>query len=171
MATFGGNSKLMSKCKKEINNEFMTPKVAWENIKQYIPKDKVIWEAFRGDGSSAKNLMDLSFNVISTDEDFFDCNYGDVIVTNPPFSKIKEVMPRLMEIDKPFILIMPSQKLFTSYLREWKDKHLQLIIPRTRIRFNKLEEDGKYAEKYSCAIDCFYYCYKMDLKNDITWLE
>ena len=62
MALFAGNYKKMSKSKTVINNEFMTPKSAWENIKQYIPKDKVIWEAFRGDGSSAQNLTDLSFN-------------------------------------------------------------------------------------------------------------
>jgi hypothetical protein len=170
MALFAGNSIKMSKSKVVVNDEFMTPKIAWENIKQYIPKDKVLWEAFNGDGSSAKNLTDLSFNVVSTDEDFFDCNYGDVIVSNPPFSKIKKILPRLMEIDKPFILIMPAQKLFTSYLREWKDKNLQLIIPRKRIPFNKLAEDGTY-EKYSTAIDCIYYCYKMNLKKDIIWLE
>tara|TARA_R110000868_G_scaffold372060_1_gene635881 strand:+ start:30 stop:539 length:510 start_codon:yes stop_codon:yes gene_type:complete len=169
MAIFAGNSKKMSKCKTVINNEFMTPKSAWENIKQYIPRDKVIWESFKGDGSSAQHLRDLSFNVISTDEDFFDCNYGDVIVSNPPFSKIKEIIPRLIEIDKPFILIMPSQKLFTSYMRVLKDK-IQIIIPRSRIRFNKLAEDGSY-EKYSTAIDCLYYCYKINLKNDITWIE
>ena len=30
------------------HDNYMTPKHAWENIKEYIPKDKVIWEAFDG---------------------------------------------------------------------------------------------------------------------------
>ena len=30
------------------HDSYMTPKSAWENIKEYIPKDKVIWEAFYG---------------------------------------------------------------------------------------------------------------------------
>ena len=34
------------------HDDYMTPKYAWENIKNYIPKDKVIWEAFYGDGNS-----------------------------------------------------------------------------------------------------------------------
>ena len=37
------------------HDDYMTPKSAWENIKQYIPKDKVIWEAFYGDGQSGRD--------------------------------------------------------------------------------------------------------------------
>ena len=28
------------------HDDYMTPKLVWENIKHFIPKDKVIWEAF-----------------------------------------------------------------------------------------------------------------------------
>ena len=41
------------------HDDYMTPKYAWENIKQYIPKDKVIWEAFMGDGKSGEYLKEL----------------------------------------------------------------------------------------------------------------
>lgn len=34
------------------HDDYMTPKSAWESILQYIPKDKLIWEAFYGDGTS-----------------------------------------------------------------------------------------------------------------------
>ena len=47
---------------------------------------------------------------------------GEVIITNPPFSKTKEVMERLFELDKPFILILPVSKLNTQYFRKWKNK-------------------------------------------------
>ena len=36
------------------HDDYMTPKTAWNNIKQYIPKNKVIWEAFYGDGKSGE---------------------------------------------------------------------------------------------------------------------
>ena len=36
------------------HDDYMTPKMAWENIKEYIPKDKVLWECFYGDGKSAQ---------------------------------------------------------------------------------------------------------------------
>ena len=149
------------------HDDYMTPKSAWENIKEYIPNDKVIWEAFYGDGKSGNHLRELGFNVIDEPVDFFDNDLGDIIVSNPPFSKSKEIMKRLLILDKPFILIFPSSKITTSYLREWKDKHIQIIIPRKRIQFIK---NGDELEN-KCNFDCFYYCYKMNLENDIIWLE
>ena len=158
------------------HDDYMTPKYVWENIKHIIPKNKVIWESFFGDGKSGNDLKELGFNVIHEEIDFFDNKTlpdYDLIVSNPPFSKVKDIMKRLSELDKPFILIMPSSKINTSYFRDnFMNKGLQIIIPRKRIHFNKLV-DGKKPEnlKNACNFDCFYYCYKMNLKNDITWLE
>lgn len=164
MASF--NSKTF-----QVYDDYMTPKSAWENIKDFIPKDKIIWEAFYGDGMSGQCLQELGFNVIHKSVDFFQNNYGDVVVSNPPFSKTKKILDRLFELDKPFILILPSSKINTSYFRQYKDKGIQIIIPRKRIQFKKLV-DGKIQEsKSSCNFDCFYYCYKINLQKDIIWLE
>ena len=115
------------------HDDYMTPKQAWEDIKDYIPRDKEIWEAFYGDGKSGEYLEELGFNVIHEDIDFFDNDLGDIIVSNPPFSKSKIVMERLAELDKPFIIIMPSSKINTGYMREtFMNKGLQIIIPRKR---------------------------------------
>ena len=155
------------------HDDYMTPKYALENIKQYIPKDKVIWEAFYGDGESGKYLTELGFDVIHEPVDFFENNLGEVIVSNIPFSKSKEIMNRLAELDKPFIILMPSAKINTSYIRNnFTNKGLQIIIPRKRIHFTKFV-DGKAVEgwKNACKFDCFYYCYKIGLEKDIVWLE
>ena len=154
------------------HDDYMTPKYAWENIQQFIPKDKIIWEAFFGDGKSGTYLKELGFNIIHLPVDFFKENLGDIIVSNPPFSLSKEIMERLLVLDKPFILIFPSSKINTSYFRKWKDKGLQIIIPRKRIHFTK-KINGVIPDnwKNSCNFDCFYYCYKMNLENDITWLD
>jgi len=152
------------------HDDYMTPKYAWENIQQYIPKDKIIWEAFMGDGKSGEYLTELGYNVIHNDNDFFLSNEGDILVSNPPFSKSKEIMPRLKELDKPFILILPSSKINTQYFREnFKntDSQLQIIIPRKRIQFVK---NGNELQN-KCNFDCFYYCYKMNLPRDIIWLD
>jgi hypothetical protein len=151
----------------------MTPKYAWENIQHLIPKDKVIWEAFYGNGESGTYLKELGFNTIHQDVDFFTHDLGDIIVSNPPFSKSKEVMIRMKELDKPFILIMPSSKINTKYFREnFKDSGLQIIIPRKRIHFKKLI-NGRIPENWKdqCNFDCFYYCYKMNFDKDIIWLD
>jgi len=166
MASF--NTKTFTK-----HDDYMTPKHAWEDIKQYIPKDKLIWEAFYGNGDSGKYLTELGFNVIHQDVDFYEHNLGEVIVSNPPFSDCKRIMKRLAELDKPFILIMPSSKINTSYFRDnFKDKGVQIIIPPKRIHFLKLV-DGKTPDNYksSCNFDCFYYCYKIGLDRDIVWLD
>ena len=96
-----------------------------------------------------------------------------MVLSNPPFSKSKEVLIRLKQLDKPFILILPSSKINTQYVREnYKNQGLQIIIPRKRIHFEK-QVDGKTPDnwKNACNFDCFYYCYKMDLPKDIIWLE
>ena len=155
------------------HDDYMTPKTAWENIQHLIPKDKVIWEAFYGDGESGKYLTELGFETIHEPVDFFENDLGDIIVSNIPFSQSKAIMHRLKEMDKPFIIILPCSKIATSYIREnYKDSDLQIIIPRKRIHFNKLV-NGETPEGWSnkCNFDCFYYCYKMNFDKDIMWLE
>jgi len=51
-------------------DDWMTPSSAWEDIKEYIP-NKVLWEAFYGNGESGTHLSKLHFNVIHQDIDFF----------------------------------------------------------------------------------------------------
>ena len=69
------------------HDDYMTPEYVWEWINEFIPNNKVIWEAFYGDGESGAILTNLGFNVIHEEIDFFTHNEGDVSVSNPPFSK------------------------------------------------------------------------------------
>jgi hypothetical protein len=156
------------------HDDYMTPKSAWESIRHIIPKDKVIWEPFYGDGKSGRYLRELGFEVIHEDEDFFENDKGDVIVSNPPFTLIPSILERLVTLGKPFILIMPSPKLCTQYMRKLfsaNDK-MQIVIPRKRVQFVKLV-NGEVPENYEskCNFDCFYYCWKICLPRDITWLK
>ena len=165
MATFNTQSFLK-------HDDYMTPKYAFEWIKDFIPNNKVIWEAFYGDGDSGNYLQELGFNVIHEPIDFFENNKGDIIITNPPFSKKKEVFTRLKELDKPFIIICPSSMINTKYIKQlFKDETLQIIIPNKRINFIK-KINGVIPENWGnrCNFDCFYYCYKMNLPRDIIWL-
>jgi len=155
------------------HDNYMTPKHAWEAVQQFIPKDKVIWEAFAGNGDSSKYLGELGFNVVCKEEDFFDSDYGDIIITNPPFSLKKEVLIKLKELGKPFMIICPSAMIMTQYTRKLFSKEkLQIIIPRRRIHFIKTDDDGNILPtENKCNFDCFYYCWKMNLEKDIVWLE
>ena len=71
-----------------VHDDYMTPKHAWEDIAEYIPKDKIIWEAFYGDGASGNHLLDLGCQeVIHRDVDFYENDLGEVILSNPPFTQ------------------------------------------------------------------------------------
>ena len=158
------------------HDDYMTPFSAWDNIKHLIPNDKVIWEPFYGDGTSGEHLTKLGFNVIHQDKDFYTYDIPDsVVVSNPPFSDCKNILTKLIDDNRPFILIMPVGKITTQYFRKLFNNHnecLQIIIPKKRIHFKKLV-NGRVPTgwKDACNFDCFYYCWKIGLEKSIIWLE
>jgi hypothetical protein len=156
---------LMTNDKEKKDDDYMTPKAVWESIRDYIPKNKVIWEAFYGDGKSGEYLRELGFDVIHEDIDFFKENKGDIIVSNPPFSSKMAVLKRLKELDKPFILLLPASTLGTKTLQELYGDSLQLIIPKGRISYIK---NGKQTTGVWFA--SFFYCYKCALPRDLVFL-
>ena len=81
-------------------DDYMTPKHVWADIKKYIPNNMIIWEAFFGDGESGNHLKELGFDVIHERIDFFEDDRGDIVISNPPFSKIPQILTRLKDIDK-----------------------------------------------------------------------
>jgi hypothetical protein len=156
-------------------DDYCTPKHAWQDIEQYIPRNKILWDPFYLNGTSGNDLRQLGFDVIHENIDFFTTSNGGVIVSNPPFSKTKQILTRLRLLDKPFILIMPISKLSCQYTRNiFKDSDdpLQIIIPAKRIHFIKIvngQEVHNCSDK--CNFDSIYYCWKIGLPNDITWLN
>ena len=143
---------------------YMTPKHAWSAIQHFLPKDKVIWEAFAGNGNSSQYLRELGFEVICKEEDFFESNHGDIIVTNPPFSLKKECLELFFKLDKPFIMLCPIDILVREYMNKYFDK-LQFIVPKKRYNFYK-----KNHKKSSSWFDTFFICYGLDLKEKIIKL-
>ena len=152
---------------KESDN-YITNKAEWERIKDYIPTDKKIWSPFYCDGKQKEYFKDMGFDIIHEDEDFFKNNKGDIIVDNPPFSKKKEIFLRLKELDKPFILIVPSVMLCYKYFQEYFSDNLQIIVPKSRIKFRNLNNHNK---NYSPPYASFYFCYKMNLDKDLIFIN
>ena len=87
------------------HDNYTTPKSAWEEIAHLIPKDKCISDPFYCNGSSGMYLRELGFECIHNNEDFFLHNRGDIVVSNPPFTIKKQILQRLVKLEKPFILL------------------------------------------------------------------
>ncbi len=158
----------MSFTKDKDSDNYNTNKEDWERIKDYIPKDQKIWSPFYCDGKQKDYFKDMGFDIIHQDKDFFTYTPEyDLVIDNPPFSKKKEILARLKEIDKPFILIAPSMMLSYKYFQE-DFKDIQILVPYKRIKFKHLDNDNR---NYSPPFASFYFCYKMNLPKDLIFIE
>ena len=166
----------------EVHNDYYTPEYAWTNIKHIIPNDKIVWEACMLNSEKSKSaeyldklckevVFDNRMNMLEDTPE----NY-DLIITNPPFeSKLKQsVLKRLVDLDKPFIIILNSLCVYANYMREiFKDnmEHLQIVNPRGKIHFEKLLDNGELLYKPNTSFYCIYLCYKMNISNNNLWLK
>ena len=158
----------MSFTNDNLTDNFITDKRDWERIKEYIPKDKKIWSPFYCDGKQKEYFADMGFDIIHEDRDFFSYTPDyDICIDNPPFSKKKEILKKLKQIDKPFILICPSMMLSYKYFQEDFKNEIQVIIPSKRINFRRLDHTKNYTPPFAA----FYFCYKMNLPKDLIFID
>jgi hypothetical protein len=148
--------------KQKESDNYYSKKEVWEKIEQYIPKDKVIYEPFYGDGKSGQYLRELGFNVIHEPVDFFENNFQyDIIVSNMPFSLRKKIFTRLKELGKPFVMVMFPIVLSCKWFLDLFDD-IQIIIPKKRV---KCYGNGK--ENYTPNGGLWYFCWKMNLPKEL----
>ena len=172
----------------ETHNDYYTPKKAWEQIEDFIPKDKVIFESFmlKSNEQSKKYLEELGYKVIGNknvdflDESTWTGEDYDIIVSNPPFERIKSFKKReenlkykcikkLFDLDKPFIIILNSLNMFQKWFKELSEgKDIKFIFPTKKIEFDKYKEGGEeiIKSKGACSFNSVYVCYKVLEKNE-----
>ena len=153
----------------EMNTDnYATDKMGWEIIKDFIPTDKKIYAPFYCDGKHKDYFEEMGYNIIHEDTDFFENTYDyDIIVDNPPYSKMKEISIKLKEIDKPFILILPTRYFGIKFFMDKFKDHIQVIIPSKRPTFTHLT-NPKYG--YTPPGGTYYFCYKMNLEKDLNFI-
>ena len=122
---------------------------------------------------SKKYFQEFGYNVIGNNKiDFLEKNKeeetADILISNIPFSSEikKKILKKLVELDKPFIIIMNSLNLFTRYFKEiFEGKDIFFIYPSTKIHYDKYV-NGKIQEtKNNTSFYCVYVCYKVIDKN------
>ena len=170
------------------HNDYYTPKSAWENIQHLITKDKIIYEAFmlNSNEQSKKYLQELGYNVVGNKTiDFLthdiDIDSYDIVVSNPPFERIKSFKQRktnlkykcikkLLDNDKPFIVLINSTNTFQKWFKELvQGKDIKFIFTSKKIQFDKYEKGGikkMKLNKGGCSFNAIYMTYKILDKNE-----
>ena len=100
-------------------DEVFTPFYAVEPLLKYIPKNMVIWCPFDEEWSAyyqmfTENGYKVIRSTIFEGKDFFTYEpkeHYDIIVSNPPFSKKDDVLKRLNELGKPFMILLPANSI------------------------------------------------------------
>lgn len=138
-------------------------------IDRFIPKDIQVNDPFYGSGLVKTYWKELDRDIIHNDSDFFteDFSTTDYIISNPPFSKIADILTHLFIINKPFSLLIPLQKIAQVKIqRILKGKNIQVIISDCYKGFLTPEgEATRCSSMYMC-----WACYKMDLDKDLIFL-
>ena len=164
-----------------------TPKKAYILLKEHVLYFKnnilkknrvVIWDPFYYEFGNAKEYMDEVFGDFADiihKNDWIELDkpipeYAkdvDLIITNPPFSSNNKLLTTLflMNSNKPFITLMPTEFMMVKKFRPYVDK-FQFIMPNGRVRYEK-NGKNKNAEPMS---SCFY-CYNLSLENKIYFCE
>lgn len=134
----------------KVQDIYYTPRILVEILKpyldKYVSKDKIILCPFDTENSYyVQCLTEWGYTVkhgsIETGQDFFIYDYGeyDLVVSNPPFSRKKEIYQKLFAENKPFILLgnlmqLNYQEIGNLFFRNCPP--VQFIIPDKKISFN-----------------------------------
>lgn len=156
-------------------DECYTPENAIYPLLPYLKNFKTIWDCAFGSGMLAKHLNKFGFNVVGLDnhdflkEDSETIAEFDIIITNPPYSLKDKFLERAFEIDKPFAFLLPLTTLEgIKRGKMFKGKNIQMIIPNRR--FNFANPNGR-KNKSSCWFATAWFCYKMDLPEQLNFVE
>lgn len=157
------------------SDEVYTPHEAIIPILKYLSSNIIIWCPFDTDDSEyVKVLKENGYKVINSHIDygqnffFYEPeNHYDIIISNPPFSIKDDILKRLYELNKPYMMLLPiptlqGQKRF-KYIKD-----CQALIFDKRINYFKNKETKEVQKGVSFG--SFYLC-KNVLPKDLIFEE
>ena len=148
-------SKEPLKLKKQ--DEYYTPACLVKPILSFIKPNSIVWCPFDTDKSEYVLLLKeeghtVIHSHISEGKDFFSYTPKtfDYIISNPPFSRKKEVLTRCYELQKPFALLLGLPILnYQEIGHFFLDKELQLLIFDKKVSFDG--NTASFNSSYFCS--------------------
>jgi len=107
------------------------------------------------------NNIELKIGHIETGQDFFIYDYGDydICISNPPFSRKKQVYEKLLNNNKPFALVGNAMQInYEEIGRLFSDVNIQILSFDRRVSYN-----GSPSSFMSC-----YFCHDF-LQRDLIF--
>ena len=131
-------------------DEVYTPFYAVEPLKEFLPKDKIIWCPFDEEWSAfyryfKENHYPVIRSSLKEGQDFFEYEpeKWDILVSNPPFSKKDEVLKRAFSFGKPFALLLPVNSIQGKKRFSIFQNDIQLLVFDSRIDYHNSENMEK----------------------------
>ena len=158
----------------DLAQELYTPRQDAVKILQFIPKEWTIYECCWGDGDMADAFRDMEYQVVGgKDVDFFSntiTNY-DCIITNPPWRNHKDFIQHAFTLGKPFAFLLRLEHIGGVRAYDlFKDKKIQIIIPKKRINFIT-QKMRKGIKATGSPFHSIWLTYGLGLESDIQWVE
>jgi hypothetical protein len=94
----------------------------------------------------------------------------DYIISNPPFSVKTKLFEKLIELERPFALLLPIAQTMETQVRQdlFKPLNIQLLHPNKRIHFySPIEGSVKKATTFSSG----YFCGGGVLPRDLVFAD
>lgn len=134
------------------DDAFETPREALALLVPYLPPNAVLYDPFYCTGRVAKLWRSLGFRCIHERRNAFVRRRApvacEVVVTNPPFSKKREVFALLHRLGRPFAVLVPLTTLGCNWFGPHRDRY-EYVWPCGRIAFLKNGVPAKKAPFYS----------------------
>lgn len=147
---------------KNHSDELYTPDEAFDLLKSYIGKDKIIFECAVGSGKLKQKMEKEGYKVVCSNDFFNEYPKYDILITNPPFSLKDKFLEEAYRRGLPFGILLPITAL-EGIKRQamFKTNGIQLLFPKKRIDFN-----GKGAPWFYVA----WFCWKLNLPNTLNFV-
>ena len=162
----GTNLPIHMCCK---SDQYNTPGWMWSDLVKAFPaiKDTLVWDPFLNDGVCVRLMRAAGMNKVKvqTGEDFFTVitkNPRHLIVSNPPFSIKRRIIQNLVDIKRPFILLLPIAMMFYEYFKPLL-KLCKVVVPHKHCTFSHT------ATKKNITVPAAFFCYMCGPKALITY--
>lgn len=154
------------------NDECETPEYGVIPIVKYIPANAVVWCPFDKERSQYVQVIGRTNEVVFSHKDYgqdfyeYEPRYWDVAISNPPYTRKRQIFERALSFSKPFAFLMSNTWLNDAAPKQlFMTRQLQLLMFDKRIKYGV---DGIVENKITFSSS--YYCWNF-LPKDLIMEE